>query len=150
MGDPFNGFIGLVNVTNLKSGGLGSLGSEELEWMGGRRQTSDAQYTDRGVRAHTPIDGVPGVGLGNGGQRAGTSLREEVRFRDGAERHIHQTMQKVEGSVTFHTAMSTAFPQPQPQGGFSGTDEGAGGAIEDPAGNCGCEHRAEPARFGDG
>ena len=28
--------------------------------------------------------------------------------------HIHQVMQKVEGNVTFHTAMSTAFPQPQP------------------------------------
>jgi hypothetical protein len=28
--------------------------------------------------------------------------------------HIHQTMQKVEGNVTFHTATSTAFPQPQP------------------------------------
>ena len=28
--------------------------------------------------------------------------------------HIHQVMQKVEGSVTFHTAMSTAFPQPAP------------------------------------
>ena len=28
--------------------------------------------------------------------------------------HIHQTMQKVEGNITFHTAMSTAFPQPQP------------------------------------
>jgi Icc protein len=28
--------------------------------------------------------------------------------------HIHQTMQKIEGNVTFHTAMSTAFPQPAP------------------------------------
>jgi hypothetical protein len=28
--------------------------------------------------------------------------------------HIHQVMQKVEGKVTFHTAMSTAFPQPAP------------------------------------
>jgi hypothetical protein len=28
--------------------------------------------------------------------------------------HIHQTMQKVEGNVTFHTAASTAFPQPAP------------------------------------
>ena len=28
--------------------------------------------------------------------------------------HIHQVMQKVEGQVTFHTAMSTAFPQPAP------------------------------------
>ena len=28
--------------------------------------------------------------------------------------HIHQLMQKVEGNVTFHTARSTAFPQPAP------------------------------------
>jgi len=28
--------------------------------------------------------------------------------------HIHQTMQKVEGNVAFHTALSTAFPQPRP------------------------------------
>jgi hypothetical protein len=28
--------------------------------------------------------------------------------------HIHQVMQKVEGNVTFHTARSTAFPQPAP------------------------------------
>jgi 3',5'-cyclic-AMP phosphodiesterase len=28
--------------------------------------------------------------------------------------HIHQTMQKVEGNITFHTADSTAFPQPKP------------------------------------
>ena len=28
--------------------------------------------------------------------------------------HIHQIMQKVEGNVTFHSAMSTAFPQPAP------------------------------------
>jgi hypothetical protein len=28
--------------------------------------------------------------------------------------HIHQIMQRVEGNVTFHTAMSTAFPQPVP------------------------------------
>jgi Icc protein len=28
--------------------------------------------------------------------------------------HIHQIMQKVEGHVSFHTAMSTAFPQPAP------------------------------------
>jgi 3',5'-cyclic-AMP phosphodiesterase len=35
--------------------------------------------------------------------------------------HIHQTMQKVEGNVTFHTAFSTAFPQPAP-----GAAEGPG------------------------
>jgi 3',5'-cyclic-AMP phosphodiesterase len=35
--------------------------------------------------------------------------------------HIHQIMQKVEGNITFHTAMSTAFPQPKP-----GVGEGPG------------------------
>ena len=33
--------------------------------------------------------------------------------------HIHQVLQKVEGNVTFHTAMSTAFPQPKPGNGAS-------------------------------
>jgi Icc protein len=28
--------------------------------------------------------------------------------------HIHQTMQKVEGNVAFHAAISTFFPQPAP------------------------------------
>ena len=28
--------------------------------------------------------------------------------------HIHQVLQKVEGNMTFHTALSTAFPQPAP------------------------------------
>jgi hypothetical protein len=28
--------------------------------------------------------------------------------------HIHQIMQKVEGTVTFHTARSTGFPMPAP------------------------------------
>jgi Icc protein len=28
--------------------------------------------------------------------------------------HIHQVMQKIEGTVAFHTARSTAFPQPAP------------------------------------
>jgi len=28
--------------------------------------------------------------------------------------HIHQALQKIEGNITFHTARSTAFPQPAP------------------------------------
>jgi len=28
--------------------------------------------------------------------------------------HIHQIVKKVEDNITFHTAMSTAFPQPAP------------------------------------
>jgi hypothetical protein len=35
--------------------------------------------------------------------------------------HIHQIVQKVEGNVTFHTARSTAYPQP-----VAGTADGPG------------------------
>jgi hypothetical protein len=28
--------------------------------------------------------------------------------------HVHQVLQKTEGNITFHTARSTAFPQPEP------------------------------------
>ena len=43
--------------------------------------------------------------------------------------HIHQTMRKVEGNITFHTALSTAFPQPAP-----GTPGASPGPIAVPAG----------------
>ena len=33
--------------------------------------------------------------------------------------HIHQILQKVEGHITFHTAASTAWPQPAPGAGPS-------------------------------
>jgi len=42
--------------------------------------------------------------------------------------HIHQVMQKVEGNVQFHTARSTAFPQPAP-----GTPGAAPGPMKVPA-----------------
>ena len=43
--------------------------------------------------------------------------------------HIHQIIQKVEGNVSFHTAASTAFPQPAP-----GTAPAPGPMKEVPAG----------------
>jgi len=43
--------------------------------------------------------------------------------------HIHQIIQKVEGNMTFHTAVSTAFPQPAP-----GTAPAPGPMKEVPAG----------------
>jgi len=49
--------------------------------------------------------------------------------------HIHQIVQKVEGHVTFHTARSTAYPQPAP-------GEGAG-----PARSC-CPRSSCPRRLG--
>ena len=55
------------------------------------------------------------MGLGNERQRT-SALGYLKRFGSVTvlNGHIHQVLQKVEGNVTFHTAMSTAFPQPAP------------------------------------
>lgn len=107
-------FIGLVNVLNLKAGGLGSLGHEQLEWL-----EDDVRHLSKStpivVFAHVPLWTVYqewGWGTEDGAQ-ALSYLKKfgSVTVLNG---HIHQTMQKVEGNVTFHTAASTAFPQPAP------------------------------------
>jgi 3',5'-cyclic AMP phosphodiesterase CpdA len=107
-------FIALVNVHDLKAGGLGNLGQEQLEWL-------EADVKDRSastpivVFAHIPLWTVyPNWGWGtDDGAQALSSLKRfgSVTVLNG---HIHQVMQKVEGNVTFHTARSTAFPQPAP------------------------------------
>ncbi len=107
-------FIGLVNVVNLKAGGLGTLGDEQLEWLE-RDLKSRSASTPIVVFAHIPLWSVyPEWGWGtDDSARALTYLKRfgSVSVLNG---HIHQVMQKVEGHVTFHTAMSTAFPQPAP------------------------------------
>ena len=107
-------FIGLVNVLNLKPGGLGSLGAEQLEWIQ-RDVRNLSSSTPLVVFAHVPLWSVyPAWGWGtDDGARALGYLKRfgSVTVLNG---HIHQTMQKVEGNVSFHTALSTAFPQPRP------------------------------------
>jgi 3',5'-cyclic-AMP phosphodiesterase len=107
-------FVGLVNVMNLKAGGLGTLGNEQLEWLEG-----DVKHLSKStpivVFAHIPLWSVyPQWGWGtDDGAQALSYLKKfgSVTVLNG---HIHQTMQKVEGNITFHTAASTAFPQPHP------------------------------------
>jgi len=107
-------FIGLVNVLNLKAGGLGSLGDAQLEWLE-KDVKNLSSSTPIVVFAHVPLWTVyPEWGWGtDDGARALEYLKRfgSVTVLNG---HIHQTMQKVEGNVTFHTACSTAFPQPKP------------------------------------
>ena len=107
-------FIGLVNVANLKGGGMGSLGDEQLEWIEDDLKGRSAS-TPIVVFAHIPLWTVyPQWGWGTeDGARALGYLKRfgSVTVLNG---HIHQVMQKVEGNVTFHTARSTAFPQPAP------------------------------------
>jgi len=114
-------FIGLVNVMNLKAGGLGNLGHEQLEWLEDDLRTVK-HSTPIVVFAHIPLWTVyPQWGWGtDDGAQALSYLKKfgSVTVLNG---HIHQTMQKVEGNVTFHTAFSTAFPQPAP-----GQGEGPG------------------------
>jgi len=107
-------FIGLVNVLNLKAGGLGNLGREQLEWL-----EKDVKHlkssTPIVVFAHIPLWAVyPDWGWGTDDGAQALSYLKRFGSLTVLNGHIHQTMQKVEGNVTFHTAMSTAFPQPQP------------------------------------
>jgi 3',5'-cyclic AMP phosphodiesterase CpdA len=107
-------FIGLVNVHDLKPGGLGNLGSDQLEWLESDVKGRSAS-TPIVVFAHIPLWTVyPNWGWGtDDGAQALSYLKKfgSVTVLNG---HIHQVMQKVEGNVTFHTARSTAFPQPAP------------------------------------
>jgi 3',5'-cyclic AMP phosphodiesterase CpdA len=107
-------FVGLVNVMNLKAGGLGSLGREQLEWM-----EKDVKHLSKStpivVFAHIPLWSVyPEWGWGTDDSAQALGHLKKFGSVTVLNGHIHQTMQKVEGNVTFHTAMSTAFPQPKP------------------------------------
>jgi len=107
-------FIGLVNVVDLKPGGLGNLGPEQLEWLKSDLSRGPAS-TPIVVFAHIPLWAVyPQWGWGT--KDSGRALELLKRFGSVTvlNGHIHQVMQKVEGNVAFHTAMSTAFPQPAP------------------------------------
>jgi len=107
-------FIGLVNVLNLKAGGLGTLGKEQLEWLENDTKKLKSSMPIV-VFAHIPLWAVyPDWGWGTDDSEQALSYLKRFGSVTVLNGHIHQTMQKVEGNVTFHTAMSTAFPQPQP------------------------------------
>ncbi len=107
-------FIGLVNVLNLKAGGLGSLGREQLEWLEKdvKRLTNSTPIV---VFAHIPLWSIyPEWGWGTDDSEQALSYLKRFGSVSVLNGHIHQVMHKMEGHVTFHTAMSTAFPQPAP------------------------------------
>ena len=107
-------FIGLVNVVDLKAGGMGNLGAEQLAWLTDDLKAQTAS-TPIIVFAHIPLWTIaPEWGWGT--QDSAQALALLARFGSVTvlNGHIHQVMQKVEGNVTFHTARSTAFPQPAP------------------------------------
>ena len=103
-----------MNVVNLKAGGLGTLADEQLEWLEKdvKRLSSSTPIV---VFAHIPLWSVyPDWGWGTDDSERALSYLKRFGSVSVLNGHIHQVMQKVEGHVTFHTAMSTAFVQPAP------------------------------------
>src|SRR5437763_211592 len=105
-------FVGLVNVKNLKAGGMGSLGEDQLQWLADDLKSRTAS-TPVVLFAHIPLWVVYET-WGWGTQDGARALDMLKRFGSVTvlNGHIHQVMQKVEGNVAFHTARSTAFPTP--------------------------------------
>ena len=105
-------FIGLNN--SLQVDALGGLGAEQLSWL--KKDVAGlSASTPIVVFAHIPLWMVyPDWGWGT--QDGAEALSYLKRFGSVTvlNGHIHQIVQKVEGNIAFHTATSTAFPQPAP------------------------------------
>jgi len=105
-------FVGLNNCVQVDA--MGNLGAEQLAWLKADLAGLSAS-TPIVVFAHIPLWMVYekwGWGTADGAQALAMLKRfGSVTVLNG---HIHQVVQKVEGNVAFHTAMSTAFPQAAP------------------------------------
>lgn len=107
-------FIGLVNVTNHVDGGLGNIGNEQLKWLENDVKGLSSS-TPIVVFAHIPLWTIyPQWGWGTDDSAQALSYLKRFGSVTVLNGHIHQNIQKVEGNMTFHTACSTAFPQPAP------------------------------------
>jgi len=107
-------FVGLVNVLKYKGEGIGALGEDQIEWLE-KDLAPLSSSTPVVIFSHVPLWAVyPQWGWAT--EDAGRALGSVKRFGSVTvlNGHIHQVLQKVEGHVNFHTAMSTAFPQPAP------------------------------------
>ena len=105
-------FVGLNNSRQVDA--MGTLGAEQLAWL---KQDLAAltPSTPIVVFAHIPLWMVyPQWGWGTSDGAQALSYLKRFGSVTVLNGHIHQTVQKVEGNVSFHTACSTAFPQPAP------------------------------------
>jgi 3',5'-cyclic AMP phosphodiesterase CpdA len=121
-------FIGLVNVVNLKAGGLGSLGKEQLEWLEKdvKRLKSSTPIV---VFAHIPLWSVyPEWGWGTDDSSQALSYLKRFGSVSVLNGHIHQVMQKVEGHGVNHPIAVTDLPLEGPAMA-SAADLGVGGPL---------------------
>jgi 3',5'-cyclic AMP phosphodiesterase CpdA len=105
-------FVALVNVMNFKPNGLGALGEDQMSWLKNDLAGRSASQPIV-LFAHMPLWTV--YEPWGWGTSEGEELAQVLRRFGSAtvlNGHIHQIVQKVEGNITFHTARSTAYPQP--------------------------------------
>ena len=107
-------FVGLNNVAALKPGGMAHLGDDQLAWLAKDLAPLSAS-TPIVVFGHIPLWTVyEAWGWGTDDSAQALALLARFGSVTVLNGHIHQILSKVEGNVTFHSARSTAYPQPAP------------------------------------
>ena len=143
-------FIGLVNVLNLKAGGLGVLGHEQLDWL--KEDVAGlAASTPIVVFAHVPLWTVyPEWGWGTDDAEQALGYLKRFGSVTVLNGHIHQILQKVEGNVTLpHRPVHRLPPAAAGHGALAGADqERARRQAAQPAGPD--ERELRPGRQGPG
>jgi 3',5'-cyclic-AMP phosphodiesterase len=105
-------FVGLNNVQNFEKDKAGGFGAEQLEWLEKDLKGRGAS-TPVVVFTHVPMWPIyPEWGWATADAPQALSYLKRFGSVTVLNGHIHQIVQKVEGNVSFRTAMSTAFPQP--------------------------------------
>jgi 3',5'-cyclic AMP phosphodiesterase CpdA len=106
-------FVALVNVMNFKPNGLGALGADQMAWLADDLSGRSASQPVV-IFAHMPLWSIHEPwGWGTAESEQIAALLRRFGSATVLSGHIHQIVQKVEGNITFHTARSTAYPQPQ-------------------------------------
>jgi Icc protein len=107
-------FVGLNNVSDLKPGGMAHLGGEQIAWL--RKDLAGlSSSTPIVVFAHIPLWTVHAEwGWGTDDSLEALSFLRRFGSVTVLNGHIHQIIRKVEGNIAFHSARSTAYPQPAP------------------------------------
>jgi Icc protein len=106
-------FVGLVNVLTFATAKAGGFGAAQLEWLEKDLKGRTAS-TPIVIFAHVPMWPIyPQWGWATEDAPQAISYLKRFGSVTVLNGHIHQIVQKVEGTLTYQTAMSTAFPQPK-------------------------------------
>ena len=103
-------FVGLNNVMNFKLGTMAALGDEQLGWLKSDL-AGQASSTPIVVLGHIPLWTIwEPWGWGTSDSAQALALLRPFGSVTVLNGHIHQVLQKVEGHISLHTAMSLAYP----------------------------------------